>query len=405
MKQGSITPHRGRWRVRGPEGHDGKRASLGVYATEKEAKIVLAAALSDKHKRTHGTGLPFVEYAKGALDRRELDGVRGVASERTYLSKRIATLPFATIDIREIRTSDLIQSFRELSGAMTAKGKISRKTVLRCLAIVSGIFRDAIENKIVSVNPCVGVQIRKSAKDATKDRWTFLTIEEQQTFKAASIAACDRLCVVFAWGTGMRQGEQWNLELRDVHVDGADPHVVVRYGSKGHAPKSGKVRTIPLFGDALDAAREWLALLPTWATENPHGLMWPTRSGARRQRSKMYTRANDFRKVLTSTGIDRPVRWHDLRHTCAASLISGVWGRRWRLEEIRDLLGHSSTTVTEIYAHLGESFLKCAARETLGAPTVATPENVLELLAKALAENPAIARLLGVSGAVSGDST
>jgi hypothetical protein len=58
------------------------------------------------------------------------------------------------------------------------------------------------------------------------------------------------------------------------------------------------------------------------------------------------------------------VRWHDLRHTCAASLVSGWWGRQWRLEEIRALLGHGSLKATERYAHLADSALQQAAAET-----------------------------------------
>ena len=41
-------------------------------------------------------------------------------------------------------------------------------------------------------------------------------------------------------------------------------------------------------------------------------------------------------------------RFHDLRHTCAARLVSsGV-----ALSEVRDLLGHSTVAMTERYAHL-----------------------------------------------------
>jgi integrase len=46
------------------------------------------------------------------------------------------------------------------------------------------------------------------------------------------------------------------------------------------------------------------------------------------------------------------VRFHDLRHTCASHLVSGTWGRAWRLEEVRDYLGHSNISVTQRYAHM-----------------------------------------------------
>ena len=47
---------------------------------------------------------------------------------------------------------------------------------------------------------------------------------------------------------------------------------------------------------------------------------------------------------------------HDLRHTCAAWLVSnGV-----TLAEIRDLLGHASITMTERYAHPAQENIRCA---------------------------------------------
>ena len=44
------------------------------------------------------------------------------------------------------------------------------------------------------------------------------------------------------------------------------------------------------------------------------------------------------------------LRWHDLRHTCASSLVSGWLGRRWSLEETKEFMGHISRSSTERYA-------------------------------------------------------
>jgi integrase len=46
-------------------------------------------------------------------------------------------------------------------------------------------------------------------------------------------------------------------------------------------------------------------------------------------------------------GGDRVFRIHDLRHICAAWLVTAGVG----LAEVRDLLGHSSITITVKYAH------------------------------------------------------
>jgi integrase len=54
-----------------------------------------------------------------------------------------------------------------------------------------------------------------------------------------------------------------------------------------------------------------------------------------------------FASACAQVGI-QDFRTHDLRHTCAAWLVSvGV-----PLAEVRDLLGHASVTMTEKYAHL-----------------------------------------------------
>jgi hypothetical protein len=60
----------------------------------------------------------------------------------------------------------------------------------------------------------------------------------------------------------------------------------------------------------------------------------------------------------------RKVWWHLLRHTAATSLLCGWWGRRWSLDEVAKMLGHSSVKVTERYAHLLDSELSKIAAET-----------------------------------------
>jgi integrase len=71
-----------------------------------------------------------------------------------------------------------------------------------------------------------------------------------------------------------------------------------------------------------------------------------------------------FHEWTRAARIDRTVRWHDLRHTCPSSLVAGWWGRRWSLEEVREMLGYSSVLVTEKYAHFADSAIDRAARQT-----------------------------------------
>jgi len=65
-----------------------------------------------------------------------------------------------------------------------------------------------------------------------------------------------------------------------------------------------------------------------------------------------------FATACRRTGITN-FRVHDLRHTCAAWLVTaGV-----PLSEVRDLLGHSTVMVTEKYAHLAPENVRSAVMQ------------------------------------------
>ncbi len=191
------------------------------------------------------------------------------------------------------------------------------------------------------------------------DDW-FLTPAEQD--RLATYPGEEKNIALFAMGTGLRQGETWNLRLIDLFLEGETPHVVVKFGSEGRTPKNHKARVVPLFGIGLKAAREWVAHLPNYREGkkgNPHGLVFPTLRGARRGRSRV---PREWKKMIEHLG--RHVHWHLLRHTAASSLVAGWWGKRWALEEVKSFMGHSSITVTERYAHLADSRLHELAAAT-----------------------------------------
>ena len=367
----------GRHRARLPRGVGAGR-TLGVYETEQEAKEALDAALETMGEvmREANTGIKLRDFATKVLDRRELDGVRDVQNERYrvkehILSHRIAGLPVTdnslSRSVIKAWSRDVQQKRGKISwrgavqnGTVRSTGKrLSAETVKKIQLVLKLILDEAVEDGLLTSNPC---DVLKSPRnERTHEPWTYLMLEEQQGLMTCpDIPEPDLLRIIFAVGTGLRQAEQWHLELADVHVDGDAPHVVVRYSTGRKATKSGKVRKVPLFGMGLDAARRWLELLPAYAPKNPLGLMWPTPSGARRQRSETY----GFPEHLALADISRDVRWHDLRHTFGTSLVNGFWGPKWSLQEVAKVMGHSSVKVTERYAHVDDAVVNELAAKT-----------------------------------------
>ncbi len=302
----------------------------------------------------------FREFAATILDERSVDGIRGIASERNRFSLHIDPAAFAAMPLPDIRSRHIRAWVRDMSQKDAADTRGARKicddTVKRSLALVSSVLTAAHERELVETNQCLGVKVKKRADaSSTREKWTFLTLDEQKEIAGCSaIPYPDRLAIRFAIATGLRQGEQFALELRDLHVDGASPHVFVRFGKPGLPPKSGKTRSVPLFGDGIVVAREWLAELQTFAPSNPRGLMFPYAHGAHRGVGKPLGRGPLFREHLGHVGITRRVRWHDLRHTFCTNLVTGALGTTWPLVAVKAMAGHSSVTITERYAHVGQ---------------------------------------------------
>lgn len=321
----------------------------------------------------------FFDLGAEVLAERDRSGLRGYTRDESRWKRHVSTAAFAMTDVNDIAAPVLREWLRTMADkkAMGSgpERTLSKPTISRCMSLVSVIFNEAVERDIIQANPCIGVKQKKRVDERdTIDKWAFLLWPEQ-----CQIAACqnipyeDRLMIAVAEHTGMRAAEMIHLETGDVVADGNDPHIMIRFAGRDRrdrtkklTTKSGKKREVPLLPYALDAMREWLSILPLYAPENPEGVVFPTRTGALRQSGKFFGRSDTLRNYYRAAGITlRPyLHHHALRHTFATNLISGVYGRMWRTEEIRVLLGHSSVQITERYSHLGEDAIRRAARET-----------------------------------------
>lgn len=385
-RRGSIEPlPSGRLRVR-VTGPDGRRGTIGTCDTRDEAEELLVAALAELDASAPVAGDTLGAFGPRFLDRRELRGVRNVGTERVNWKNHVEPSALAELPMKSITRRDVLAFVRELEAKRIDYGRahrrngkrLARQTRANILGLVRGALDEALRDGLIEHNPAHRVELAREG--ARHEPWTFLLPDEQRALLTChSIPEPDRLLVAFALGTGLRSSEQWRLRLVDLSLEAGDEHVIVRFGKRGKPPKSGKVRRVALFGVALDAVRRWLKLLPTYAvhrvgarreraSHNPIGLLFPGRKGGRRSDGKpvrAWSRYLELAGLAAATRRHdgRPVRWHDLRHTCASSMVAGWWGRRWRLEEVREQLGHSTIKVTERYAHLAAGVVQEAAVE------------------------------------------
>jgi hypothetical protein len=210
--------------------------------------------------------------------------------------------------------------------------------------------------------------VRVKDRGRTDETSTFLSRVEAD----ALIGASGSCAVAFAVFTGLRSGELRALRWEDV----ADTHVIVRYGEPGKPTKNGKIRRVPLLAGARAALK-----VMRGDDKKKAGLVFRSVRGERLAKGQIVPR-EDWIAWLAKAKIKRRVRWHDLRHTCATLLLSGAWGRKWTLEEVKEMLGHSSVKVTERYAKATGTLADAAAAE-MTSPELYEDE-VKDLLEKTL---------------------
>jgi len=214
-------------------------------------------------------------------------------------------------------------------------------------SLMSLSYRLGIQNRKVSSNPARSVMHRRE----DNNRVRFLTEEEEKKLRKVIEAkwASHMPELDLAINTGIRKGSQYALtwdmvdwKSRELHI----PNTETKNGEPLHAP----------LNDAAIAA-----LKVVFEAGNGKGRVFKSK--------KTGDPLENGRHWFDDAVVEAKVKnfhWHDLRHTFASRLrMKGA-----PLEDIADLLGHKSLTMTRRYAHLGPN--KLHAVVSLLKPTATT---------------------------------
>lgn len=122
---------------------------------------------------------------------------------KNYVQKRLGKKRL--VDFKPILLEHLFQSM--------ADNDYSTKTIRDIYNILSAVFKYAVHNRIISFNPCDGVELPKTKKKPIR----VLSVEEQSKVLKYAKGRLHENLIVVALGTGMRAGEVLGLTEDDLN--------------------------------------------------------------------------------------------------------------------------------------------------------------------------------------------
>jgi integrase len=212
-----------------------------------------------------------------------------------------------------------------------SKQTIAPVTVNIELGALRPCLNTAFRWKLIPSSPFAGQKLVSVPDQAP----VFLSRNDFQRLLAMVAEEWLREIVVFALFTGLRRGELLNLRWNEVDLQ----RRVIYFQSNPTFPtKQGRKRVIPLNNTAF------------YLLQSKHGkdtLGYVFTLNGKQVVDGRHTHA--FKKAVRAAKLENGrLHFHSLRHTFASWLVQDGAS----LYEVQKLLGHSSSSVTEIYSHL-----------------------------------------------------
>jgi tyrosine recombinase XerC len=235
------------------------------------------------------------------------------------------------------------QTIRHFLGKEYEAG-LSARTVARRLATLKSWCKFLLRTGQLQDNPSVHIRTPKVPKplpdflDETLVEKLMLTTDEK-TFNGR----LDRAVMELFYSTGMRLGELVNLNLGDVDWN----QQVVKVHGKGN-----KERLIP-FGERAKLAMDYYLKKrgKTAVQATANSPLFTNRKGRRIAPRTIQRHISKYFKKLAT---DRSYGPHILRHSFASHLLD----RGADIRAVKEFLGHSSLSSTQIYTHIQPEKMK-----------------------------------------------
>jgi integrase len=340
---------------------EGRKRKTLYGKTRQEVATKLARALSDREG-----GLIFDagnqrvgEYMDRWLNDSLRDTVRQSTLVRYEQLVRLHIIPaLGRIALKSLSAAHVQGFYRD-----RLDSGLSPATVQKIHAVLHKALDQAASWSLVPRNPTESVKAPRPAPEEIRP------LNREQAKALLETARRERFeaLYVLAVTTGLRQGELLGLKWEDVDLENSLIRVrrtLIRHRGRlllGEPKTKRSRRTVRLTEAAVQALKEHLArqieqMERLGDLYEDQGLIFATQRGTLVNPTNL--RKRSFAPLLEKAGL-LPIRFHDLRHTCATLLLS----RNVNPKIVSEMLGHATIAITlDTYSHVLPTMQDSATR-------------------------------------------
>jgi integrase/recombinase XerC len=221
--------------------------------------------------------------------------------------------------------------------------KISPRSVNRKLTALKSFYKFLLKQGDIKVSPMLKVQSPKTSKrlpvfveEGKMDQLLDNTAEEGiVVFTDDLEGKRDKLILELFYGCGIRRAELIGLKRDNVNLYKGEIKVL---------GKRNKERIIPINSSLRTAIEEYTKALDAENIVSADGVLLVMSSGKKLYEKLVYSIVRKYLGQVTTLDKKSP---HVLRHTFATHMLN----RGADINAIKELLGHSSLSATQVYTH------------------------------------------------------
>tara|TARA_B000000532_G_scaffold196104_1_gene162206 strand:+ start:540 stop:1427 length:888 start_codon:yes stop_codon:yes gene_type:complete len=221
---------------------------------------------------------------------------------------------------------------------------LSNRSINRKVSSLKSFYKFLVKTETINSSPLIAHSPLKQSKKIqvpfSKDEIGALL--DSDFFKSDYKGVLQKTIISFFYFTGVRRIELINLKTSDINMNSYTIRIM---------GKRNKERIIPMLPKLKESINEYLKIKSHEFNNVISDYLFISKSGIQLSEKYVYRTVNEYFKLVSPKVKKAP---HVLRHSFATHLIN----EGADINSVKELLGHSSLSATQVYSHTSMERIK-----------------------------------------------